>query len=240
MMRDEDDQFYNEVSTLAKVTHPNIVQYFGVAKSNDTRWIIMEYLAMGSAKSLCDAFKLKQYTLLDIACQCAAGMIHLSEKKIMHRDLALRNILLAEGDMNILAKLSDFGLSQTGNAVADSVLPIRWTAPEVMVERIFTEKSDVWSFGILLWELFSAGQIPYSNFSSNQVVLEQVLKGHRLTPPESVPQAVKDVMCQCWEEDPESRPTFQEISRVLQLERDKVVATKPNFGDMMKMIRERT
>ena len=141
------------------------------------------------------------------------------KKKIIHRDLALRNLLVApDTNTKYLIKVGDFGLSRSlisnNNDIykssSETQIPIRWSAPEVLSHGIYGTKSDSWSFGIVLWELFSFGAIPYGSSMSNQQVEEEVLKGTRLSKPsKECPESIYQLMLHCWDTEPEKRPDFK-------------------------------
>jgi serine/threonine protein kinase len=135
--------------------------------------------------------------------QSCAGMICLTAKKIVHRDLALRNIMVSHGNDRdrFVAKVGDMGLAMDGSQDEesnDTALPIRWAAPECYLKKEFTSASDVWSFGIVLYELFTFGEIPYKGMSNSQV-MEKVPEGFRLSRPENCPENVYYLMQSCWE-----------------------------------------
>jgi serine/threonine protein kinase len=131
--------------------------------------------------------------------------------------LAARNILVGEGET---CKISDFGLSRETeenvyNVKTGGKIPVRWTPPEAIHYRKFSEKSDVWSFGVLLWEVMSYGSQPYAEWG-NQQVLREVDKGYRLPCPQDCPDCIYYVMMKCWDKDDKSRPKFAEIKEELE------------------------
>lgn len=139
-------------------------------------------------------------------------MQYIASKGMVHRDLAARNILLCE---NNLAKISDFGLCCTCDdsfiyqASLTKKLPMKWLAIEALTERIFSEKSDIWSFGVLIFETFTLGKVPYAMMNNNEM-LDFLLAGNRLECDEA-PMDAQEVMAICWEENPVDRPTFDEL-----------------------------
>ncbi|NXH43816.1 FES kinase, partial [Dicaeum eximium] len=155
--------------------------------------------------------------LLRMTENAAAGMEYLESKRCIHRDLAARNCLVTE--RNTL-KISDFGMSrQEEDGIYASTggmkqIPVKWTAPEALNYGRYSSESDVWSFGILLWEAFSLGAVPYANLS-NQQTREAVEHGMRLDPPELCPEEVYQLMQRCWEYDPHRRPSFCTIHQDL-------------------------
>jgi serine/threonine protein kinase len=145
-------------------------------------------------------------------------MCYLESNHVLHRDLACRNVLIAkESDGKFLAKISDFGLSRSSDLyqTAEKTMPVKWTAIESLKFGTFTSKSDVWSFGVLLWELFSFGTIPYAG-KSNASVIEEVAAGYRLPSPENCPEEVYQLMVKCWNADPNERPSFKEMAELVE------------------------
>ncbi|XP_073965486.1 PDGF- and VEGF-receptor related isoform X3 [Choristoneura fumiferana] len=155
--------------------------------------------------------------LLAWAFQIARGMEYLASRKILHGDLAARNILLAEDNV---VKICDFGLARSiykndeYQKKENSPLPVKWLALECMTDRIFSTQSDVWSFGIVLWELFSLAKTPYPEISP-QNLLPRLLEGHRLDKPKYADDRLYKVMRSCWEQRPGKRPTFSELQETI-------------------------
>ncbi|XP_023245090.1 vascular endothelial growth factor receptor 1, partial [Copidosoma floridanum] len=160
--------------------------------------------------------------LLLWAYQVANGMKFLSEKKVLHCDLAARNILLAE---NNIVKICDFGLAKTlykdenYKKQCDGKLPIRWMAIESIRDGVFSTMSDVWSFGVVLWELFTLGEIPYAGVGF-EVMYQKLVRGYRMTQPAYATDDIYNIMLHCWEEEPTLRPSFtmlvERIGKLLQ------------------------
>lgn len=148
-------------------------------------------------------------------------MVYLSEKSIIHRDLALRNFLVTKQAEKYLIKISDFGLSRFTNSnyykTNNSEIPIRWGAPEVFEKGKSSIKSDVWSFGIVLYEIFSYGNQPYIGMS-NKEVIENVLKGYRMDIPDNCSEKIGKLMKECWNYNLEDRPNFKDILQILKEE----------------------
>uniref|UniRef100_A0A8C6PD83 Tyrosine-protein kinase n=1 Tax=Nothobranchius furzeri TaxID=105023 RepID=A0A8C6PD83_NOTFU len=211
-------RFLSEARILKQYDHPNIVKLIGVCTQRQPIYIVMELIPGGDFLSFLRKKKedLKMKQLLRFAVDAAAGMAYLESKNCIHRDLAARNCLV--GDNNVL-KISDFGMSrQEDDGVYSSSglkqIPIKWTAPEALNYGRYSSESDVWSYGVLLWETFSLGVCPYPGMT-NQQAREQVEKGYRMTCPQRCPDEVYKVMQRCWQYNPEERPKFLELQRDL-------------------------
>uniref|UniRef100_A0A3P8QFV7 Tyrosine-protein kinase n=1 Tax=Astatotilapia calliptera TaxID=8154 RepID=A0A3P8QFV7_ASTCA len=211
-------RFLSEARILKQYDHPNIVKLIGVCTQRQPIYIVMELVPGGDFLSFLrkkkDELKTKQ--LLRFAVDAAAGMAYLESKNCIHRDLAARNCLV--GDNSVL-KISDFGMSrQEDDGIYSSSglkqIPIKWTAPEALNYGRYSSESDVWSYGILLWETFSLGVCPYPGMT-NQQAREQVEKGYRMACPQRCPDDVYKVMQRCWQYSPEDRPKFSELQRDL-------------------------
>ncbi|KAG2464304.1 MATK kinase, partial [Polypterus senegalus] len=143
------------------------------------------------------------------------GMEYLESKKLVHRDLAARNILISSENT---AKISDFGLAKAEPKSTDNAkLPIKWTAPEALKKEKFSTRSDVWSYGILLWEIYSYGRQPYPKMALKDVK-EKVEQGYRMEAPDDCPPVIYTLMRSCWESDPSKRPSFRKLREKLEKE----------------------
>uniref|UniRef100_A0A3Q4I1L6 receptor protein-tyrosine kinase n=1 Tax=Neolamprologus brichardi TaxID=32507 RepID=A0A3Q4I1L6_NEOBR len=221
--------FLSEASIMGQFDHPNIIRLEGVVTRCKPLMIITEYMENGSL----DAFLRKhdgQFTVIQLVGMLrgiASGMKYLSDMNYVHRDLAARNILV---NSNLVCKVSDFGLSRvleddpeaayttreaTGTYLSPGgKIPIRWTAPEAIAYRKFTTASDVWSYGIVMWEVVSYGERPYWDMN-NQDVIKAIEEGYRLPAPMDCPVVLHQLMLDCWERDRAERPTFSQILNML-------------------------
>ena len=205
-------EFPKEVALMKKLRHPNLIQLYAVCSKEEPIYIITESMKHGSLLDYLrgDRHLLKLSQLIDMGAQVAAGMAYLEENNYVHRGLAARNILLEE---NLICKVADFGLARVINiyeAHTGVKFPSKWTAPEAAMYSHFTIKSDVWSFGILLYELITCGCIPYPGMG-NKETLAKVESGYRMSPPVNCPDLLYKIMTDCWRSDPECRPTFETL-----------------------------
>ena len=144
-------------------------------------------------------------------------MAYLQEHSYIHRDLSARNVLVGEGNV---CKVADFGLAQhiqgdIYNAPEGAKLPIKWTAPEAILYNCFSIKSDVWSFGVTMYEVVTKGRFPYPGMTNTETS-EQVLKGYRMPKPDGCPDALYEIILSCWKDEAKSRPTFDSLKSALQ------------------------
>uniref|UniRef100_A0A452I358 Tyrosine-protein kinase n=1 Tax=Gopherus agassizii TaxID=38772 RepID=A0A452I358_9SAUR len=208
-------KFLMEARIVRRYSHLNVVRIIGVCARKQPVFIVMELVSGGDFLSFLrsEGSRLWVQDLIHFAVQAAAGMAYLESNGCIHRDLAARNCLVGEG--NVL-KISDFGMSrQEANGIYASQggmkhIPIKWTAPEALRYGQYSTESDVWSYGVLLWEIFSLGAAPYPGMSNQQVV-NQVERGFRMRAPPRCPVEVYDVMLRCWEASPSLRPKFSAI-----------------------------
>uniref|UniRef100_A0A3Q3KP55 receptor protein-tyrosine kinase n=1 Tax=Monopterus albus TaxID=43700 RepID=A0A3Q3KP55_MONAL len=213
--------FLSEASIMGQFDHPNIIRLEGVVTRCKPLMIITEYMENGSL----DAFLRKhdgQFTVIQLVGMLrgiASGMKYLSDMSYVHRDLAARNILV---NSNLVCKVSDFGLSRVLEDDPEAAyttrvrrkIPIRWTAPEAIAYRKFTTASDVWSYGIVMWEVVSYGERPYWDMN-NQDVIKAIEEGYRLPAPMDCPVVLHQLMLDCWERERAERPTFSQILNML-------------------------
>ncbi|KRZ80693.1 Tyrosine-protein kinase transforming protein Fps [Trichinella papuae] len=217
----ENESFSNECRLLRRLNHENLIRFQGLAVGAvDVRLIV----------ELCDS-DLKSYLKNDTATmsicvnmfvQVASAMEYLANKKIIHRDLALRNCLWK----NNTVKIADFGLAREGEFYemkGTETIPVRWTAPDVLLHKKYSEKSDVWSFGVLMWEILVKGEYPYEeeekqwngHFLTN--LLKALRNGNRLNLPNNTPEDIREIVIRCWNLAECERPTFSEIRKNLEM-----------------------
>jgi len=210
------EEFLYEMKLITKLPpHPNVVQVYGVCLDNTSPVIVMEYCENGSLDNIIYKQNLDRKKIFNIIKQIANGMLHIHKHDIVHCDLAARNILLTS---SFHAKISDFGmakvLEKTGYIRGSNMLPALWCSPETLRSGIFTKKSDVWSFGITVYEIISGNE----PFHDRQDIAELIksIRDSSLTPeiPDNCPQEIVELMKMCWA--PESRrPGFEEICKFL-------------------------
>ncbi|GAB6032184.1 hypothetical protein CHUAL_010831 [Chamberlinius hualienensis] len=205
-----------EIAIMKSLQHKNIVEIKGVVEDPKTL-LVMEYVPLGSMLVYINTHKerLSEKLLLKYSLDVAEGMEYLAHKRIVHRDLAARNILVASEDT---VKISDFGLAQkTGvkdyyKLKTNRDLPVRWYAPETLRMWKFTSKSDVWSFGITLYEMFSYGKEPIIEGCKDDELLKALEEGKRLGFPGTCSLRIyTDLMKRCWEGEPDKRPSFSQL-----------------------------
>ncbi|XP_050396554.1 tyrosine-protein kinase Btk29A-like [Patella vulgata] len=213
--------FMDEARTMTQLSHPNLVQLYGVVTKTKPFCIITELMRNGALSTYLKRHKTtilkKSATMLDFCLQVCSGMVYLEQRGFIHRDLAARNCLVGE---NQVIKVADFGLSRyvLDDEYRSSVgtkFPVKWAAPEVLCYKLFSSKSDVWAFGILVWEIFTAGETPYGKMEYSEIVDYIVDSDKRLEKPDSCPELLYSLMKKCWSEKPENRPRFKDILREL-------------------------
>ncbi|XP_012681497.2 ephrin type-A receptor 2 [Clupea harengus] len=212
--------FLSEASIMGQFTHQNIIRLEGVVTKFKHAMIVTEYMENGALdKYLKDHDgEMSSTQLVGMLRGISAGMKYLSDMSYVHRDLAARNILV---NCNMECKVSDFGLSRVLEddpegtyTTSGGKIPIRWTAPEAIAYRKFTSASDVWSFGIVMWEVMAFGERPYWDMSNHEV-MKAINEAFRLPAPMDCPSAVYQLMLQCWQHDRSKRPRFPDIVSIL-------------------------
>ncbi|XP_076175281.1 tyrosine-protein kinase Fer isoform X2 [Ptiloglossa arizonensis] len=211
-------KFLQEGRILKQYDHPNVVKLIGICVQKQPIMIVMELVPGGSLLTYLrkSASTITQQEQLRMCKDAAAGMRYLESKYCIHRDLAARNCLVG---YESIVKISDFGMSREEEEyiVSDGMkqIPIKWTAPEALNFGKYTSLCDVWSYGVLMWEIFSKGGNPYSGMSNSQA-REKIDAGYRMPAPENTPDEIYRLMLRCWEYEPEKRPHFDYIYTVLE------------------------
>ncbi|XP_029012038.1 protein-tyrosine kinase 6b [Betta splendens] len=207
--------FLREIQILKRLRHRHLISLLAVCTASAPYYIITELMENGSL--LCflrgPEGQLQDVpSLIDMGAQVADGMSYLEEHNSVHRDLAARNVLVGEHGV---CKVADFGLARVMKEsfymAEDKKIPYKWSAPEAISHGRFSVKSDVWSFGILLYEIITYGGVPYPGFS-NQEVHQQLSRGYRMPSPDNCPEFLYNIMLRCWSAEPEDRPDFKMLT----------------------------
>ncbi|UYV63309.1 InR [Cordylochernes scorpioides] len=237
-------EFLMEASVMKAFNCHHVVKLLGVVSQSPPTLVIMELMANGDLKSYLRSHRpfehpdLRPPTLKQIfqmAAEIADGMAYLSDKKFVHRDLAARNCMVAE-DMTV--KIGDFGMTRDIYETdyyrkgGKGLLPVRWMAPESLKDGIFTSHSDVWSYGVVLWEMATLASQPYQGLSNEQV-LDYVLAGKHMDMPENCPEKLYSLMCKCWERRASDRPTFGQLIEIL------LPDVNPHFYEVSFYVKEK-
>ncbi|XP_044522891.1 cytoplasmic tyrosine-protein kinase BMX [Gracilinanus agilis] len=209
-----EDEFIQEAQTMMKLNHPKLVKFYGVCTKMYPIYIVTEYITNGCLLSYLKHHgkELQPFQLLEMCYNVCEAMAFLESHQFIHRDLAARNCLV---DSDLSVKVSDFGMTRyvLDDQYVSSIgtkFPIKWSAPEVFHYSKYSSKSDVWAFGILMWEVFSLGKQPYELYDNRQVVTK-VSQGYRLYRPQLASDNIYQIMYSCWHELPEKRPTFHQL-----------------------------
>ncbi|ELV09991.1 Insulin receptor [Tupaia chinensis] len=221
-------EFLNEASVMKGFTCHHVVRLLGVVSRGQPTLVVMELMAHGDLKSYLRSLRPEAENnpgrppptlqeMIQMAAEIADGMAYLNAKKFVHRDLAARNCMVAH---DFTVKIGDFGMTRDIYETdyyrkgGKGLLPVRWMAPESLKDGVFTTSSDMWSFGVVLWEITSLAEQPYQGLSNEQV-LKFVMDGGYLDQPDNCPERVTDLMRMCWQFNPKMRPTFLEIVNLL-------------------------
>ncbi|XP_056596233.1 NT-3 growth factor receptor isoform X2 [Triplophysa dalaica] len=226
--------FQREAELLTNLQHDHIVKFYGVCVDGDPIIMVFEYMKHGDLNKFLRAHgpdaiilvdgqplqnngELGLSQMLHIATQIASGMVYLGSQHFVHRDLATRNCLVGNG---LLVKIGDFGMSRDIYSTdyyrvgGHTMLPIRWMPPESIMYRKFTTESDVWSFGVILWEIFTYGKQPWFQLANNEVI-ECITQGRVLERPRVCLKEVYDIMLGCWQREPQQRLNIKDIQKIL-------------------------
>ncbi|XP_046771550.1 tyrosine-protein kinase Tec isoform X2 [Gallus gallus] len=213
-----EEDFIEEAKVMMKLTHPKLVQLYGVCTQQRPIYIVTEFMEHGCLLNYLRQKRgvLSKDVLLTMCQDVCEGMEYLERNSFIHRDLAARNCLV--NDLGVV-KVSDFGMTRyvlddQYTSSSGAKFPVKWCPPEVFNYSRFSSKSDVWSFGVLMWEVFTEGKMPFEK-SSNYDVVTMVSQGHRLYRPKLACKQVYEVMMMCWQEKPEGRPTFEDLLHII-------------------------
>ncbi|VDM13191.1 unnamed protein product [Wuchereria bancrofti] len=223
-------KFMKEARIMRKFSHPNVVKIMGVMVYENPLMIIMELCPEGSMLSyLRKNVPVNLDLKLRFATEASAGLAYLESRRCIHRDIAARNCLLSE---QLEVKISDFGMSDERRIIHDGKLekvPMKWLAPETMQQRIFSSKTDVWSFGVLVWEVYANGKEPYPGLSNIQTRAKIVVQNYRMEMPKTAPSAISKLVYRCWKTEPSERPSFAEIHNKLKTTFNSELQKPPHY-----------
>lgn len=214
----EKNEFLNEASVMKNFSTFHIIKLLGVVSINNPPFVIMELMENGDLKTYLRRIRDTEMVpnasrIMRMAAEIADGMAYLESKKFVHRDLAARNCMVSK---ELVCKIGDFGMARDIYETdyykigKKGLLPIRWMAPENLSDGVFTSDSDVWSFGVVLYEILTLAEVPYQGFS-NEEVLNHVLHKGMLNIPRNCPENIQKIMEKCFKWRPSDRPTFMEI-----------------------------
>uniref|UniRef100_A0A8C5MPJ8 Tyrosine-protein kinase n=1 Tax=Leptobrachium leishanense TaxID=445787 RepID=A0A8C5MPJ8_9ANUR len=213
MMPEED--FVEEAQVLMNLSHPKLVQLLGVCTQQRPLFLVFEFMEHGCLSDYLrrNRGSLSQGMALEMCQDVCEGMEYLERSNFIHRDLAARNCLVGE---SFVVKVSDFGMTRfvlddQYTSSSGTKFPVKWSAPEVFRYARYSSKSDVWAFGVLVWEIFSEGKTPFEHLSNSEAV-EEVSAGLRLFKPKMASEKMYKLMNRCWEEKAELRPTFYQLT----------------------------
>ncbi|XP_070834339.1 tyrosine-protein kinase Mer [Chaetodon trifascialis] len=226
----EIEEFLNEAACMKDFNHPNVIRLLGVCLEVDSGhfakpMVILPFMKYGDLHSFLLRSRLGEsplflptQTLLKFMVDIALGMEYLSGRNFLHRDLAARNCMLRD-DMTVC--VADFGLSKkiySGDYYRQgriAKMPVKWIAVESLADRVFTVKSDVWAFGVTMWEIATRGMTPYPGIQNHEIY-DYLLEGHRLKQPADCLDELYEIMYSCWRADPLDRPVFFQLREMLE------------------------
>eukprot|EP00038_Savillea_parva_P008563 m.177738 g.177738 ORF g.177738 m.177738 type:complete len:603 (-) comp14407_c0_seq1:150-1958(-) len=209
------EEFMQEAQVMKKLKHPNLVTLIGVCSTEMPMLIVTEFVPHGDMLSYLRRREAKaemtQRAMLYVCTQVADGMAYLEKHNCIHRDLAARNCLVAD---DLVIKIADFGMGRVIDdlytARTGSKMPVKWSAPESLCYNAFSNKSDVWSYGILMWEVVTVGENPYPDIDSKDVLM-RLEEGYRMPEPHDCPPGLYPLMVRAWAMRADDRPTFAEL-----------------------------
>lgn len=209
-----EEDFIEEAKVMMRLSHPRLVQLYGVCSQQKPIYIVTEFMELGCLLNVLRQKRggLGLDTLLSVCLDVCEGMEYLEKSRFIHRDLAARNCLVND---SMVVKVSDFGMTRyvlddQYTSSSGAKFPVKWSPPEVFNFCKYSSKSDVWSFGVLMWEVFTEGRMPFEQ-NPNHEVVAMVTKGHRLYRPKLASETIYGIMHQCWHERPEKRPAFKDL-----------------------------
>ena len=210
-------ELLSEASLMVQFDNVNVIKIIGVVTVGDPLLLVIEYCENGCLEVLLQRFNINQELQMRFSLDCAKGMVYLSSLNYVHRDLAARNVFISS---DLTAKIGDFGLARANvdseyYISRSATLSIRWSSPEALEDRKFSEQSDVWSFGVLLYEIWSHGTLPYNGMTAKKV-WAGVIKGMKLKQPSTCPDDIYLVMQSCWGNYGE-RPKFTVLFQTLSI-----------------------
>ncbi|NWU74874.1 TXK kinase, partial [Onychorhynchus coronatus] len=204
-----EDDFMEEAKLMMKLSHPKLVQLYGVCTHHKPLYVVTEFMENGCLLHYLwqRQGKLGRDVLLSMYQDVCKGMEYLERNSFIYRDLAARNCLV---NAERIVKVSVFDMARYEAVDTSARFPVKWSSPEIFHFKKHSSKSDVWSFGILMWEIFTEGKMPFEN-KSNYEVVHEISQGNQLYRPHLASHTVYKVMYSCWHEKPEGRPTFAEL-----------------------------
>ncbi|CAF0741971.1 unnamed protein product [Didymodactylos carnosus] len=225
--RSREQEMLKEAKTMMHLNHPNLVRLYGIGRYQERICLVTEYISNGcllyylqnNQELLLGDLKKSLKRFNSFALQICKAMVYLESKSIIHRDLAARNCLVGEQDV---VKVGDFGMARfiiddIYQGKSDTPFPLRWSSPEVLFRREYSIKSDVWSFGVLLWEIYSLGDTPFGKIIQNDFAAQLIKSCHMPTRPQLCPQPIyRSIMSKCWTFRVQDRPMFSTIKRILE------------------------
>uniref|UniRef100_A0A3B4WCW5 Tyrosine-protein kinase n=1 Tax=Seriola lalandi dorsalis TaxID=1841481 RepID=A0A3B4WCW5_SERLL len=213
-----EEDFIEEAKVMMRLSHPKLVQLYGVCSQQRPIYIVTEFMEQGCLLNYLrqqrGSFSLG--SLLSICLDVSEGMEHLEANGFIHRDLAARNCLVNDA---LVVKVSDFGMARyvldnQYTSSSGAKFPVKWSPPEVFNFCKYSSMSDVWSYGVLMWEVFTEGRMPFDQHQNHEVVT-LVTQGHRLYRPKMATPTIYDIMQLCWHERPEERPSFSQLCTMI-------------------------